>query len=178
MLAHALLVLLFPLLCFAAPTSATISGTALLTGKALEVSPGKIGTVMVFLSSNCPCSNSHVPLLKKVAEDFKDFSFVAVHSNSDEPLEKSKPYFKAAQLPFPVLQDHNAKLADEYRALKTPHVFVLSPAGKVLYRGGVTSSATAAPTDTQFLREALSDITEGKPLRRSEGRTLGCVIAR
>lgn len=157
---------------------ASVSGQALLTGKVLEVKPGKNGTVLVFLSASCPCSNNHVPVLRKLAEDFKDFSFVAIHSNADEPLEMSKNYFEAAKLPFPVLQDEKTKLADEYRAFKTPHSYVLSPEGKILYKGGVTSSASASASDKQYLRDALSDVSEGKALRVSEGRTLGCVIAR
>ena len=119
-------------LCLASQAFASVSGQGLLTGKMLNVKPGNKGTVVVFLSAKCPCSDSHVPVLKKLAEEFKDFSFVAIHSNADEQIDSSKSYFETAKLPFPVLQDEKSKIADEYRAFKTPHVFVLSPEGKIL----------------------------------------------
>lgn len=166
------------LLSFARPATAEISGTDLATAKPLKVEAGKKGTVVVFMSAKCPCSNQHVPVLTKLAEEFKDFSFVAVHSNTDETAAEAKAYFAAAHLPFPVLQDEKARIADEYKAFKTPHAYVLGADGKVVYRGGVTSSASAAHTDKQYLRNALADLTEGKAVQQADTRTLGCVIAR
>ncbi|PIS10906.1 MAG: thioredoxin family protein [Bdellovibrio sp. CG10_big_fil_rev_8_21_14_0_10_47_8] len=138
----------------------------------------KKGLVLVFMSAKCPCSNSHVPELKALAEKYKDFRFVAVHSNSDEDLKSAKSYFQSAQLPFPVLEDSKDLIADELKAYKTPHAFVLGPQGDILYQGGVTSSAIATQADRHYLDEVLEDISQGKKPRLSRGRTLGCVIMR
>lgn len=113
-----------------------------------------------------------------MAADFKDFSFVGIHSNADETVNEAKTYFSAAQLPFPVLQDAQSKFADEYKALKTPHAFVLSPDGKILYKGGVTSSASGSASDKQYLRNALTNLVDGKAVELAQTRTLGCVIER
>jgi hypothetical protein len=162
----------------AAPTPAVTSGKELSTGKNLDVPFGPKGSVLVFLSAKCPCSNSHIALLKTMAEKFKDFSFVAIHSNADENLEDSKKYFQKVQLPFPVIQDDKTKLADFYKANRTPHVFVLSAASKVLYQGGITNSSEAPKADKNYLQEALQDIVAGRPVATPEGRTLGCGIKR
>ncbi len=164
-------------LAFAAP-SATVKGTEILSGKAQEITPKSEGTVVVFLSATCPCSNSHVEELKSLAQEYPQFSFVAVHSNLDEELASSKEYFNKVQLGFPVLQDDNAKIADEFKALKTPHAFVLSPEGKMLYQGGVSSSRDIKKADRKFLREALSDLKQHQAVKTPEGRTLGCTISR
>jgi hypothetical protein len=116
--------------------------------------------------------------VKTLAQQFKNFSFVVIHSNTDEDPENSKKYFKTADLSIPVLQDQNAKIADEFKAFKTPHVFILSPDGKTLYQGGATSSAIAQSADRQYMRDALADIEAGRPVQVPEGRTLGCVISR
>lgn len=161
-----------------ATPSATLKGTEILSGKAQEVAPKAEGTVVVFLSATCPCSNSHVEELKSLSQEYPQFSFVAVHSNIDEDLESSKDYFAKAQLGFPVLQDNNAKIADEFKALKTPHAFVLSPDGKMLYQGGVSSSRDIKKADRKFLREALTDLKQHVAVKTPEGRTLGCTISR
>ena len=172
--------LLFVSMMFFAASSGfgAITGQDLLSGKKIDVAPGTKGTVLVFLSARCPCSNSHIALLKSLAKDYKDFSFVAVHSNADEPSDEAKTYFKGSELPFPVIQDEGTKIADGYKALKTPHAFLLSPDGKILYKGGVTNSNRADRADVQFLRDALADVEAGQPVKVAEGRALGCNISR
>jgi hypothetical protein len=130
------------------------------------------------LSAKCPCSNSHVPELKKLAEKYSDFKFIAINSNMGEPLEFAQKYFSLVQLPFPVIRDRKTQAADDFKAYKTPHVFLVSPNGEILYQGGVTSSANAAVADKHFLEEAMEDVQLGKKVRVAENRTLGCVIKR
>ncbi len=146
--------------------------------KQITVAPGELGTVVIFLSSHCPCSDSHVALVKDLVRDFSKFSFVAVHSNEDENLAEAQNYFRGVNLGMPIIQDQQAKLADEFRALKTPHAFVIGKNGQVLYRGGITSSNYGPSADRAYLRDALNDIVLNRTVRQPEGRTLGCLISR
>lgn len=136
------------------------------------------GLVVVFLSSKCPCSDSHIEELKELSKDFADFEFVGVHSNADEDIESSKNYFESKKLPFLIIQDNDTKIADSFKAFKTPHAYVLKSTGEVLYQGGVTNSAQFSTSNKKFLRLALQDISSEREVQISEGRTLGCVIAR
>lgn len=171
-------ILLISLKSFALPKN-SLNGTDLSSGKVVSVnSENKKGLVVVFLSAKCPCSNSHVVEITNLAKEFQDFNFVAVHSNKDEPIEQSKEYFVNAKLPFTVLQDQETKIADEFKALKTPHAYVILADGKVAYQGGVSDSNNFAESKKKYLREALTDIHDNKPVRTAEGRTLGCSISR
>ncbi|MFZ4404343.1 MAG: redoxin domain-containing protein [Pseudobdellovibrionaceae bacterium] len=134
--------------------------------------------VVIFLSAKCPCSDSHVSELKSLAKDYPGFAFVGVHSNADEDSALSKAYFSKAQLPFPVLKDDQAAIADRYKALKTPHVFVVKADGQLLYQGGVSDSHRFEKSSRNYLREALRDIQAGQKVKASEERALGCSIAR
>lgn len=163
-------------LAFGAPFS--LKGRDLMSSQTLEMTARSRGLVLVFLSSTCPCSDSHVEELAKLSKDFPDLSFYAVHSNQDEPTAAAKLYFEGKKLPFPVIQDDHAVLADRYKAFKTPHVFVLDPKGEILYRGGVSDSAHFARAHTNYLREALLDIQNQRTVKTPEGRTLGCMISR
>lgn len=160
----------------------------LVHGKDVKVSPGAKGTVLVFLSIRCPCSHGHMQILKDLSKDFTDFSFYGVHSNTDEDLSLSQKYFLDSKLPFPVIQDDQAKLADHFRAFKTPHAFILSAPSHgpsvspfhlpVVYRGGVTSSSQDPASGLQYLRNALMDLQKGNKVGQPETRTLGCHILR
>lgn len=159
----------------------SFDGESLLSGHKIQVSladDNHKGLVIIFMSTKCPCSNSHVDLVKKLATRHKDFRFLVVHSNSDETKTEALTYFKIFSSPIEVLRDEKAKIADALRANKTPHAFVLNPKGEVIYRGGVTNSSHAASADRQFLAEVLQDLSEGKNPRISQGRALGCVISR
>ena len=123
------------LVCVSTAFSASLSYTAndLLTSKSIAFPKTNANaTVIVFLSAKCPCSGGHEPYLKTLYEKFSGPSsgveFIGVHSNQDEAKDTSVEHFKAAALPFPVVQDEGAKIADQLKALKTPHVFIVKKA--------------------------------------------------
>lgn len=157
-----------------------ISGQSVIDDRQVHVREStQKGLVVVFLSAVCPCSNSHLVELKSLKKDFPNFTFIGIHSNTDEDKNLTSSYFKAANLPFPVVQDSGAKLADEFKALKTPHAFVVLTDGKAAYQGGVSSSRHFDDkTARKYLREALQDLSAGREVKTPEGRTLGCAISR
>lgn len=158
--------------------SSPISGKDLFSQEEIHVPPGAKGQIVVFLSSVCPCSDSHVEELKKLFDDFPEFSFVSAHSNMDEEKKSTLEYFKKLDLPFPVIRDSDLKLANHFKAYKTPHAFVLSKEGQLVYEGGISNSKSFENADRNFLREALINIANHQPVKTPKGRTLGCVISR
>ena len=171
--------LLVPSISFAEALPLHVQGVDLLDSKSKDVGvQGKKGLVVIFLSAKCPCSNSHIPEVTELSKDYPDFNFVAIHANGNETEKESAEYFKNSKIPFPVIQDDHAKLADQFKALKTPHVFVILADGSVAYQGGVSSSANFAEAKTKFLRDALEDLQKNRKVKTAEGRTLGCVIKR
>lgn len=136
-------------------------------------------TVVVFLSSKCPCSMAHEEILNRLSTQYKGkgFDFVGVHSNSDESLEELKDHLKRRGLSFPVLHDPRSEWADRFGALKTPHVFVLR-LGQILYEGGVDDSQFPQNAKRHYLAEVLDAVHRGIPLETTQTRTLGCRIRR
>lgn len=176
----------------------TISGFNLTSGAIdhFDLKKAKLGTIMIFLSNKCPCSQSHIeydpkndnsnkttePLPKiKYLEDLAKkfgplgFTFVGIHSNADEPLKQAREYFQN-KLPFPVLEDTNSLLAIKMAAFKTPHVFVISPKLEILFKGGVTDSHKIYRASKFYLRDALESILRGKKPAPDDVRVLGCEI--
>lgn len=157
-----------------------LSGTDLRTGQWVTVDPKTKpkGTVVVFLSAKCPCSLAHEKSLEALAQDFSQVSFVAVHSNKDEDPHFAEKHFQESHFSFPVIQDDNFKLADEFRALKTPHAFIVGPKGECWFNGGVDDSTDSGRAKKHYLKVALLDLKNGNEPREKQVRTLGCIIKR
>jgi hypothetical protein len=168
------------LLASGAASAAEWSGRELMTGREIRI-PSSSGrtAVVVFLSARCPCSQSHEGELKRIYQQYSaaGFEFVGVHSNQDETASEAKKHFREVALPFPVIEDRGAKLADAFRALKTPHVFIVK-GGEVVFQGGVDDSADAAKAKKKFLVEALEALKAGKTPETTRARALGCAIKR
>jgi hypothetical protein len=143
-----------------------------------RVNSDHLGAVVVFLSAKCPCSDSHIEELVDLHKKFSRFRFLAVHSNTDEAKELTKNYFSRLKLPFTVVRDSDAKIADALKANKTPHAYLFNYKGDVVYQGGVSSSQHLASADHRFLREALDDLSHKRQVNTKWGRTLGCAISR
>ena len=106
------------------------------------------------------------------------FNFLGIHSNANEGLEDSRKYFQNSKLDIPVIQDGHSKIADEYKAFKTPHVFIVSPKLEILFQGGIDNSKMAHKADRFYLKDALTAIRNGNPLTEKNVRVLGCEIKR
>jgi hypothetical protein len=138
----------------------------------------KKGTVVVFLSNLCPCSNAHINHLVELSKEFPDIKFIGIHSNTNESPNASKEYFKSKNLPFPVFQDNSTEWADRLKAYRTPHAFLINPEGTLAYQGGVTSSADPERADSFYLKVTLKKFIAGEKIESSRTRVLGCKIAR
>jgi hypothetical protein len=169
---------------YAREVPARLTGMDLRTGQRSSfevVGSAKVkATVVVFVSARCPCSASHEPVLKSLADRYgaRGFEFVGIHSNTDEPTPEARKHFASSALPFSVFEDTDARWANDFGALKTPHAYVVSPEGKILFQGGVDDSRTAARASRHYLAEVLGALDQGLPAPIHEVRALGCIIRR
>ncbi|MBU6376777.1 MAG: redoxin family protein [Bdellovibrionales bacterium] len=136
--------------------------------------------VLAFVSSRCPCSASHENELKRLAEAYsqKGFRFVGIHSNQNENPDEARVHFRASKLGFPIIRDTGAQIANQLGAIKTPHVYVIHPDGRILYQGGVDDSQIQQTASKHYLANALAQLTAGQDPEPSKTRALGCVISR
>lgn len=82
--------------------------------------------------------------------------------------------------PTAVLLDPKGDLGRLYGAKTTPHLFVIDPAGKLEYAGGIDSIASPDAADissaTPFLKVALTEALAGKPISTPVTKPYGCSI--
>ena len=159
-----------------------IQGLEYQTGKVREFSTRKadLKTVVVFLSTRCPCSARHREGLNQLVLKYsgQGFQFVGIHSNQNETEEEGKSTFTPTLYSFPVLRDKKALIAEHLGAIKTPHAFILGTQPEPLFEGGVSNSVDPERATEFFLENALADLAQGNPVSRKQARALGCMISK
>lgn len=78
------------------------------------------------------------------------------------------------------LMDADGKLGRAYGARTTPHMYLIDPAGKLVYAGAIDSRASANPahikTSTNYIAQAVDESLAGKPLSLTTTQAYGCSI--
>lgn len=156
---------------------APLSKAKLLNGKSVSsLNTKSKHTVIFFLSASCPCTKNHIPYLQELGKKYPSFQFLGVHSNANETIESANKEF--GSFGFPIAFDKDMKIADQFKATKTPHVFVVNPKGEILFHGGVTNSTHPKRAKKFYLKNALDDISNNKEVKQKFARALGCYIIR
>ena len=79
-----------------------------------------------------------------------------------------------------VLIDDSSAAGRAYAARTTPHMFVIDPAGKVVYAGAIDDKRSANPADAKtannYVRAALTESLAGKPVTVPSTRPYGCSV--
>ena len=82
--------------------------------------------------------------------------------------------------PKATLIDGTSATGRAYAARTTPHMFVIDPAGTVLYNGAIDDRRSANPADAKsarnYVRAALTEAMEGRPVTVASTSPYGCSI--
>ncbi len=140
-------------------------------------------TVLVFVATDCPNSNTYAPVLARLYREYspRGVLFLNVYSDPAETAASVAKHDADFQIPYPGLLDPHQTLARQTGAKSTPEAIILSPDARELYRGQVDDrfvdlgKTRFQPTENS-LREALDDVLQGKPVTRPVTKVLGCAI--
>ena len=141
---------------------------------------GKAGTVLIFVSTQCPVSNMYNERMQKLAEDYraKGVSVVGINSNKLETPDVIKSHAAEKNLTFMILKDSGARVADRLGATKTPEAFFLDAQNRLVYHGALDNAQNPVMVNTHHLRNAVDAVLAGKPVERPEVKAFGCSIKR
>ncbi len=150
------------------------------TGKPAPVSTAGKVTALIFVAVQCPVSNDYNERMSALYRDYsgKGVQFVFVNSNQTEDGAAVAKHAKEAGFPFAVYKDAGNKVADQFKAEVTPHVFVLGKDSAVIYKGAIDDSRNAARVTRSPLRQALDAALAGKAVPVAETKAFGCSIKR
>lgn len=141
------------------------------------------GTVVVFISTDCPVANSYQPTLRNLGKEFSGskLQLLMVHGNPQTTIDQARKHQQEYQIDWPVVLDSDQRIAMELKAKNIPEAFLLDSKGTVLYRGRIDDQYAAlgkkrpAPTEHN-LSEAITAFLNGEPIPQKETQAVGCVI--
>jgi len=94
--------------------------------------------------------------------------------------EENSYVSKMHAAPTAVLLDPSGDLGHLYSAKTTPHMFIIDPAGKLIYDGAIDDHPTPDPQDItiskNYVSQALSEAMAGKPVSTPTSRPYGCSV--
>lgn len=139
--------------------------------------------VVMFLSNGCPTVAGYKDRLRGIAQEYgnRGIQLVAIYSNSpyvsprdaySEMVDRGREF----GLDFPYLKDKDGKMARDYGAVCTPHVFVFNEARLLCYTGRIDDSRLPGNVTSHDLRNALEDLLVGRPVSVARTRPFGCAI--
>jgi len=166
----------------------TLNDTA---GRAVNLADhrGKF-VVLEWTNPECPFVQKHyvsknMQTLQKEAGG-KDVVWLAINSTNEDHGEYKTPaqmnaWMKDKQAaPKAVLLDGTSATGRAYAAKTTPHMFVIDPAGKIVYNGAIDDKRSANPADTRtannYVRAALTEALAGKPVTVASTTPYGCSV--
>lgn len=195
---HTLRLLALPLAFAAGAAFAATPGSAApdftladATGRTVKLSDyrGKF-VVLEWTNPDCPFvqaqynGNGMQPLQKEWGG--KDVVWLSINSTSRNHGEYKTPAQMSAWMaekgaaPKAVLLDDTSATGRAYAAKTTPHMFVIDPAGKVVYAGAIDDKRSARESDRKiannYVRAALAEATAGKPVTLASTTPYGCSV--
>lgn len=149
---------------------------------------GKL-VVLEWTNPGCPFVRKHYSgNMQGLQKEFTGKGVVWLSINSTEAT--SGDYLAPAKLagwmaekqgqPTATLMDEAGKIGQLYGAKTTPHMYIISPQGQLVYAGGIDSIPSARVDDiktaTNYVRQGLTEALGGKPLSVASSRAYGCAV--
>ncbi|MFT4253190.1 MAG: redoxin domain-containing protein [Caulobacter sp.] len=187
--ASAPLVVLAPTLALAAPAPAFTAKD--IDGKTRSLAEFKGKTVVLeWVNEGCPYVKKHYSgnmqgLQQAATADGVVWLSVASSAPGKQGYfpdgETAKTWMKAkGAKPTTLLLDSDGVIATAYKAKTTPHMFVIDPAGQVVYQGAIDDKPSNKVEDIagarNYVAAALSDLKAGRKVAVPASQPYGCAV--
>jgi peroxiredoxin len=140
---------------------------------------GTNGTVLIFVSAQCPVVRGYNDRMNQLALDYrsKGITVVGINANVTESAETVKEH-SALTYKFPVLVDKDGKLTGRLGASHTPEAFFFNGKNVLLYHGAIDNDRYGHNITESYLRNAFESSLAGKKIERTFVEAFGCSIRR
>ena len=146
--------------------------------------------VLEWVNPGCPFVQKHynsgnMPATQKAAVA-QGVAWLAVSSTAKDASDYRPPSDLAAWMhskggvPTATVMDNDGKIGRAYGARTTPHMYVVDPAGRLVYAGAIDSKPTANAADiktaTNYVNQTIGEVLAGKAVSQPTTRAYGCSI--
>jgi peroxiredoxin len=102
------------------------------------------------------------------------------HGEFKTPAQMREWMTAQGAAPAATLIDETSGTARAYDARTTPHMFIVDPAGNLIYQGAIDDKRSANPADAKtasnYVRAALTEALAGKPVSVANTPPYGCSL--
>jgi peroxiredoxin len=140
--------------------------------------------VVAFLGIECPLVKVYAPRLVELAREFgpRGVEVIAINPNRQDSVTEMASFARRHGMEFAMLKDVGNKVADALGVERTPEFFVLDPDRIIRYHGRFDDQYGVGyirPVPSKnSLRDAVTEVLEGKGVTLAETPTPGCLIGR
>jgi peroxiredoxin len=141
--------------------------------------------ILVFLSFECPVSNSYAQPLSDMAKEFSPYGVAlwGLTTNEDESRAEVAKHANEFNIAFPVFKDEKLLAADALKAEIVPEAFVLDGDFVLRYRGRIDDSYSErlkkhAQVTKHELAQVVAELVTGRPVSVEATRAVGCSVPR
>ena len=154
---------------------------------------GENGALVIFTCNSCPFvvgrgettegwEKRYNGIIELASEN--GFGTLLVNSNAarrDDSDSFVKMKSRAMKMEYlaPYVLDEESKLANNFGARTTPHVFLFNSDLELIYKGSIDDSVDSAEeVEEHFLKDAITRSAEGKRIKTKSTKAVGCSIKR
>lgn len=141
--------------------------------------------VVAFICTGCPTVKANEDRLVALQEKYRWAGVQVIAINANNPYLSPPDTFAEMTrrahdkgFNFPYLKDEDGAVADLFGAISTPHIFLLDPSRRLVYKGRIDDTRDPARATYSDLENALRDVFAGTPVRVPETIPFGCAIVR
>lgn len=144
------------------------------------------GVLVIFSCNTCPYVVGQESRIRNIQTqaDRMQIGVVVINSNedkrnSDDSKDAMKKYAADQKYTAPYLVDSMSVVADAFGATRTPECFLFDKDGKLVYRGSIDDSPKdEKAVKNQYLLNAMTEVSKGKPVTVGTTVSSGCSIKR
>jgi thioredoxin-related protein len=144
------------------------------------------GVLVMFSCNTCPYVVKNEQRMLAICEFAQKLNIGVVILNSNEAYrggedspEAMKEYASEKKYNWFYVVDKNSEVADAFGANRTPECFLFDKTLKLAYHGAIDDNPSdESNVKRQHLREAMTEMADGKPVSVKESRSVGCSIKR
>lgn len=140
--------------------------------------------VVAFLGVECPVSKLYGPRLESLAKRYRarSVALVGIDSNQQDTPTELAHYARTHGVTFTLLKDPAGRVADQFRAERTPEAFVLDRNRRVRYWGRIDDQFGVGyarqEAKQNYVASAVDDLLAGRAVSMPHADSTGCHIGR
>ncbi len=149
--------------------------------------PDAKGFIIIFTCNSCPYSVAYEDRKIALSNKYRPLGYPVIALNPNDSLVQPKDSFskmiersKEKRLPYHYLLDTDQKVAKQYGATRTPHVYVLQKEKDdliVKYIGAIDNNyEDAASASERYVEAAVDALLQGKDVAVASTKAIGCGI--